>query len=460
MKKHLLFTFCLLISGIAAQASHLMGGQITSRNIGGLTYEVTLTLYRDMLGISVDTSYGINYSDTSGVNLTVTASNSGPIVFGNGVEKYIYTGIINFPASGTYDVWFENCCRNAAILNIPNPGSFHLANKLLVDSTNSSPEFLNDPITVAQLGVPFTYNPLPFDMDGDSIAWMLDIPQEGGLSTAVSTPAPGYLLPSSDTLVPFNMDPVTGEITFLPNIAGNFVVSMLVNEYRAGVKIGEIRRDMQIIVVPSLNTPSPISLISTNAPYSGKNYTIEPGTAFNFTVVANDPDGYAINFSSNSEAFRLSNPATFTSNATLGIATASLSWTPNSSNERSRPYIIGLRLNEPYGIYNFVSDISIYLRVQTATGINTPANADVKFNIYPNPTSDYMVLNFSSKSNTNGRIEIRNVAGQLMKTYDAVKVVNGLNVIQVKDLNLNAGIYIVNLIQDGKTLGISKVNIR
>ena len=73
---------------------------------------------------------------------------------------------------------------------------------------------------------------------------------------------------------------------------------------------------------------------------------------------------------------------------------------------------------------------------------------------------DYMMLNFSSKSNSNGLIEIRNLAGQIMKSYEAIKVVNGLNVIQVKDLNLNAGIYIVNLIQDGKTLGISKVNIR
>ena len=458
MKKQLLFTICLLISGIAAQASHLMGGQMTSRNIGGLTYEVTLTAYRDTLGVPMYTTATINYNDTSVVPF---ASHIVPVspafAFGNGVERYTYVDTITFAASGTYNMWWEDCCRNGAILNTTNPGgeSFHLANTILADSTNSSPVFLNEPITIAQLGVPFTYNPLPFDADGDSISWMLDVPLSSG-GAVVS----GYVLPSSDTLVPFTMDPVTGEITFLPNAVGYYVASMLVKEFRAGVQIGEIRRDMQIIVVASVNTPSPISLISTNAPFSGKNYTIEPGTAFNFTVVANDPDGYAINFSSNGEAYRLANPATFSSNATMGTATASLTWTPNASNERSRPYIIGLRLNEPYGIYNFASDISIYLRVQTSTGINNPANADTKFTIYPNPTSDYMMLNFSSKSNSNGLIEIRNLAGQIMKSYEAIKVVNGLNVIQLKDLNLNAGIYIVNLIQDGKTLGISKVNIR
>ena len=100
----------------------------------------------------------------------------------------------------------------------------------------------------------------------------------------------------------------------------------------------------------------------------------------------------------------------------MGTATGSLSWTPNASNERSRPYIIGLRLNEPYGIYNFNSDISIYLRVQTATGINNPAKTDTEFTVYPNPTSDYLMLNFASKSNSNGLLEIRNLAGQIMKS--------------------------------------------
>jgi len=274
------------------------------------------------------------------------------------------------------------------------------------------------------------------------------------------SPVAGYVLPYSDTLVPFTMNPVTGEISFLPNTIGYFEVSMLVQEYRAGILIGEIRRDMQIIVVQSSNGPVNLTLNSPNAPFSGKNYSVDAGTAFNFTVIANDPDGNAVNIAANGDAFRLANPATFTSSTVGAVTTATLSWNTSTANERNAPYIIGLRVNETYTNFSFSSDISIHLNVNKATGLNNPTSNGVKFNVYPNPTSDYMMLNFTSKSNSDGRVEILNLAGQLVKTYDAIKVLNGLNVIQVNDLNLNQGVYIVNLIQDGKNLGNSKLNIR
>ncbi len=431
---------------------------MTAKNIGGLTYEVTLTVYRDTVGIPINTSTTIYYSDTSGIPFaTNTVPVVGPFSFGNGVETYYYIDTITFPSSGNYSMWYEDCCRNAAILNMTSAGgeSFHLSTALFADSTNSSPVFLNEPITIAQLNVPFTYNPLPFDADGDSISWMLDVPV-----SSAGTVVAGYVLPSSDSLVPFTMDAVTGEITFLPNAVGYYVVSVLVMEYRGGVQIGEIRRDMQIIVVQSSNGPVNLTLNSPNAPFSGKNYSIESGTAFNFTVIANDPDGNAVNIAANGDAFRLANPATFTSTIVGGVTTATLSWNTSTANERNAPYIIGLRVNETYGIYNFSNDISIHLNVAKATGLNNPSKNEVKFNVYPNPTSDYMMLNFTSNSNSDARIEIRNLAGQIVKGFDAIKVANGVNVIQVKDLNLNQGVYLVNMIQDGKNLGTSKLNIR
>ncbi|MBK9319365.1 MAG: hypothetical protein IPM91_11400 [Bacteroidetes bacterium] len=115
---------------------------------------------------------------------------------------------------------------------------------------------MNPPIVLAQDSVPFYYNPLPFDADGDSIAWSLDVPLSGN-----GVPVAGYTLPPSDSLVPFNMDPITGEITFLPNTLCNFQVSVRVKEYRNGVQIGEITRDMQIIVVPSPNTPATVMIV-------------------------------------------------------------------------------------------------------------------------------------------------------------------------------------------------------
>ena len=180
MKKNLLAIALLFMSSTGLFASHLMGGQITSRNIGGLTYEVTLTAYRDTMGIPMYPTTIFHFTDAAAtwsqddiVNL------SAPSTFGNGVEEYTYTDTITFAAAGSYDVWYEDCCRNAAILNMTIAGSeaFRLHNTLLADPTNSSPVFLNPPIPIAQLGVAFNYNPLPFDADGDSIVWALASPR-------------------------------------------------------------------------------------------------------------------------------------------------------------------------------------------------------------------------------------------------------------------------------------------
>ena len=86
MRKLLLLIFCFF-SLLTAKASHLMGGQITSRNIGGLTYEVTLTLYRDTLGIPMYTTANVEYFDSLSMPLMVRVVPMGPpTAIGNGVE--------------------------------------------------------------------------------------------------------------------------------------------------------------------------------------------------------------------------------------------------------------------------------------------------------------------------------------------------------------------------------------
>ena len=52
----------------------------------------------------------------------------------------------------------------------------------------------------------------------------------------------------SNTSNPFALDSVTGELSWNAKMQGNFVAAFLIEEYRNGVKIGEMRRDMQYIV--------------------------------------------------------------------------------------------------------------------------------------------------------------------------------------------------------------------
>ncbi|MBK7684125.1 MAG: hypothetical protein IPJ26_17460 [Bacteroidetes bacterium] len=346
MKKLLLSLILGLGLTNYASASHMMGGQITVEHVSGMDYRVVYTAYRDMTGIPIAQVASISFVDSvSGTSFIVPIHYDSLVtVLVPGVEEYVYDSIVTFPNAGTWYISYEECCRNAAILNMSSPASesHHFYSIVLIDSTNSTPVFLNPPIVMAQENVPCYYKPLPFDFDGDSIAWSLDVPLSSN-----GVPVAGYVLPSSDSLVPFNMDPLTGEITFLPNLLGHFQVSVRVKEYRNGLQIGEITRDMQLIVVQSLNVPAVLMISSNSAPFNGKTYTIAPNAAFSMTVSIFDQDNQGLTLAGRGEAFSLaSNPAMLSVVNGASSATATVSWSPNSMQARTAPYVIGLRVSE------------------------------------------------------------------------------------------------------------------
>ena len=92
-----------------------MGGQITAAWLGtGYDYQVTMTLYRDSVGIPMYANETINVSaDTiAGMNPNIFSVSVPPAVnFGNGVEEYTYQLNVAFPAPGDYIVYWNNCCR-------------------------------------------------------------------------------------------------------------------------------------------------------------------------------------------------------------------------------------------------------------------------------------------------------------------------------------------------------------
>lgn len=459
MKKNLLVIACLLFSSASSFATHLMGGQITARNLGGLTYEVTLTAYRDTLGIPMYLTTLFHYTETGGTwALDKTINLSAPAYFGNGVEVYTYTDTITLPASGSYDVWYEDCCRNCALLNMTSPcaESFHLQCTFMADSTNSSPVFLNPPIPVAQENVAFNYNPLPFDADGDSIVWALDTPLTSG-----SAYVTGYTVPSSDTSMPFTMNPATGEISFLPNLLGHHEVSVLVTEYRGGVVIGQIRRDMQIIVIPSINLPPIVTGNSNIFPYSGKSFNIPQSSAFTLTVTATDNDNGSVSINAHGEPFQFAaNPASFSVINSTGYSTATVNWTPTLSQARVLPYIMALRVQESFGGYTFENDITYQLRVgPSAVSVIENIKADAISNIYPNPSRGNFAVELNMKNAGTVTLRVQNLVGQQMAVISSVNVNAGVNLIDVNNLRLENGKYFVSIEQDGKATSVKGFEI-
>lgn len=443
MKKLLLLA---LVSSwmMQSNATHLMGGQITSQNIGGTTYIVTLTAYRDTLGIPMYTTATINYADanqawTASHVVNVSPANN----YGNGVEEYTYIDTVTFPAAGDYNIWWSDCCRNCALLNMTSPcaESFYLENRLYVDSTNSSPVFLNPPIPFAQVGTPFNYNPLPYDVDGDSLYWQLDTPlTSAGLYVA------GYVYPFADTALPFTMNPLTGEVSFLPNTIGYFQASFLVNEYRAGVKIGEIRRDMQIIVGPSIAPPPMIGTTSNTFPYAGKQFYLAPGSAFSMTLIATESDNRYLTITGNGEPFIITNGATVTTTSGSGNATAVINWTPAANQQRTAPYVASLRVSQYFGNFYLSNDytISLYVGVVPASVHSNELTSSIG-DVYPNPSNGSFNVDYNSLNATSINVKVYDLLGALVATKNNVLINAGLNIVNFNDLNLNKGRYIISI---------------
>ena len=385
--KKLFTTLLIVLISLSTFASHLMGGQIVATNLGGYDYEIKLTAYRDTIGIPMATSamFEINM-DSAGVMipinfLTVLAdSMSGGLVMGvsaaYGVEVYTYTDTITLPGDGYYTISWQDCCRNHAIINMSNAGNeyFALSTSFTVDSLNpnSSPSYLSLPVAYLPSDTLWQYNPLPFDPDGDSLAWSLTTPLDGN-----GTLVAGYQFLDDTTLYsnashPFALDSVTGELSWDAKMHGNFVAAFLIEEYRNGVKIGEMRRDMQYIVISDTSNYLPVVSNMMSFPTNSGGYpyvVISPSQNYSVSLLASDPNvNDVVTLNAFGEPFNLqtSSPSFLTFSTGNGNEIEGIfSWTPNMSDVRTQPYLVVFRVSD--GFYNF--DYTVQIEVSSVTSV-------------------------------------------------------------------------------------------
>jgi hypothetical protein len=392
-------TLCCVLP---ARATHLMGGEMTARHLGGYDYEVTLTTYRDTLGIPMQTTanwevidYAGGYFDFVDVDYSASSGFLLPL-FPYGVEVYLFIDTISLPGPGEYEISWSNCCRNGAIINAAAPlsESMYLSVTVTAFDTasaapNSSPVFLNEPVVFLPVNMPWSYNPLPFDADGDSLAWSIDVPLN-----AVLDPIDGYYDPLGDTLDPFSIDPATGTITWTPILEGNWVASIVVDEYRGGVHIGRIIRDMQMIVVPTDDSLARFGGLEALGTGPDGNYleNLRVGEPYTLTLYGTDANaGDELRMTANGEPFLLANdPATF-GYALTGSGNeiqGTFSWTPLPEHQRMENYIVAFRLDD--GL--FATDVAVLFRVGEATGIGGPSAEGLGASLFPNPASGPVVV--------------------------------------------------------------------
>ncbi len=300
-------------------ASHAMGADLTYTCLGNDQYEISLTFYRDCDGISAPTAPVIDIaSATCGVTTSITLTQVGPgteisplcaaqinqsTCNGGslqGVEQYTYTGVYTLPSMCTdWLISFGECCRNSAITNSDGPQNFDLFVSANIDnltvSCNSSPSFTTPPVPYICAGQPFNYNHGAFDAEGDSLVYSLIAPADNFTATVpyVAGYSPTYPI-STTPANQFNFDPLTGQMSFTPDMVQIGIVTVLVQEYRNGVLIGYTVRDMQVVViscnnnVPAVIPPLPSEVMGGS--FDGSTFQVCAGNTLSFDIDATDLD--------------------------------------------------------------------------------------------------------------------------------------------------------------------------
>ncbi len=276
MKKiFLLLVSCLLFLA-SAFATHNRAGEITYRKITDLTYEATIVTYTKESSPADRPELEIFWGD--GTSDTILRANEPGEIVAPNIKKNIYIGIHTYSTIGSYCMYFEDPNRNSDVVNIPNSVNipFYVQTCLYMNpflGANNSPILLNPPIDDACINQPYIHNPGAYDPDGDSLSYELTV-----CLGYQGDPIPGYTIPPG-----IAVNALTGDFTWnVPTQIGEFNYAMYIHEWRNGILVGTVTRDMQITVISCDNNPPEINTILDTC--------VEAGTLLEFWVFGTDPD--------------------------------------------------------------------------------------------------------------------------------------------------------------------------
>lgn len=345
-------------------ATHNRAGQITYKHISGFTYQITIRTYTKTSAPADRQWLNIWYGDGTPRD-SVERSNT-IFYFDRDAQENLYQKNHTFPGPGVYDICVSDPNRNGGVLNIANSiqVQFSIQTKLVISpaiAPNNSVLLTNIPLQDACFQQPWIHNPGAVDVDGDSLAFSLVTPM--GANCQELDPAV-YNLPDRIPLSQFpnpnntiSIDPITGTVTWAsPQQQGEYNIAILIKEYRNGIFIGSVLRDMQVLVRLCANQPPEIAPI--------EDLCVTAGTAANFTAVATDPNGDNITFSGYGLPFIVpSSPATLNQTGQLPPATAVFNWNTNCTHVRLAPYQVTIQATDNGAGVSLVDITSMNIRV-------------------------------------------------------------------------------------------------
>ena len=278
-------------------ATHIAGGNIYYECLGGDMYEVTLEVRRDCINgaanapfdnpASVGIFNGLGQLTTLGISgqLLMEFNNQDTIVealtsecrvLGSEVciERTIYKATIELPFEPQgYILAYQRCCRSIDLINVVDPTDTGTTEWISIsrkaqETCNSSPKFNNWPTIYACSEIQLTFDHSATDIDGDSLVYKLCTPYAGA-SDANPIPQPPNRPPydliqwnagySTDNplgaAVPLTINPQTGLLTGTPQLTGQYLVGVCVEEYRDGLLVTTVRRNFEYNIRVCINNP-------------------------------------------------------------------------------------------------------------------------------------------------------------------------------------------------------------
>lgn len=455
--RYLLFTCIGMIAITGVQATHLAGMEMVYEYLSGQTYRIKVNYYRDCAGVPARPSLVLQYTSTacqfsdtisiypdgtiteiSDVCLTaVTTCNGGTAT---GIQRYVYTIDLTLPFQcADWKIGVADLARNVPITTINNPNNTPMYVETKINNTgtlnNNSPTFTNDPVGFACIGQTFTYNQGAVDVDGDSLVYELVTPQGcntngGQISYPIVPNNVSFIAPFTTTnplpsSTAFTLSPFSGTLNFTPNASAVGILAIRVKEFRNGLLIGTVLRDMQFQTVSCANN----SLPAASGVNGTTSYTVNTclGDSVSFYVNSTDAEqAQVVTMSSN---VAQSIPAAIFSISGGNRPTGTFSWYPTSNDIGSNTFTVEVKDNAcpTNGVQIFTYTINVASVNVTATALQDDVSTSVS-----GGTAPYTYL-WSNSATTSALTNV--AAGTYTVTVTDANGCTGVAVVVVAPVN-------------------------
>ena len=288
----IVLTLAATLTAQKAQASHGAGGNITYEWQSGSTYKIRCNFYRDCSGI-VGYPTTLCYKSACGfassipwvvaagpTSIVVPCPNQTTNCNGGSLpdyHEYILEATVTLPSQCSLWTFFTTLSTRNGSVNISNSANEYWYAEATLNNQiaqgNSSPVFTVRPVPFVCQNIPYTYNNGASDPNNDSMSFEMIMPRAqtactGAPTTLIftaGTPAYNLVTNPIQTNNTFNLSATTGQSTFTPPQLGAFQMTILVREWRNGVQIGSVMRDIQVLVRTCTSTQPVVTPVTSGS---------------------------------------------------------------------------------------------------------------------------------------------------------------------------------------------------